>query len=134
MESDNLTLVTSEDNELSALDILNLDDSELQPIEIPEWKKNGKPGKAYISVLSADEMIRFNELLSNPAQKKEALMRLVAYGLRNKNGERLITDDKIHEFKKRSIKVFIRLQNEIMELNGLSDKAKNAEDELRKNA
>lgn len=117
----------SEQNELTTEDILAADDSELKPVTIPEWKKNGADGLAYLKVMSAKDAMRFGELMADPARRPDAMLRLVGFCLVNAKGERLMPDAMLEKFREKSVKVYMRLQKIALELNGFTDDEKATE-------
>lgn len=108
-----------QDQELTADDIYNSDDLTVSdPVEIPEWRKNDKPGIIYFRVMSADEHIKFQELLKGPT-KNSVMVRILALCACNKNGDLLFKPTDMEKLRKKSTVVFNRLSKFLLQLNGM---------------
>ena len=116
---------------LTADEILDINDVEYVDVAVPEWK-----GSVRLQTMSADEAIKFTELMTDPAKRKNAMVRIVAVCMVNENGERLFADGpeqqgKMEKFRKKNVKVFMRLQAEALRLNGFTEDAKKVEAEAK---
>jgi hypothetical protein len=118
--------VTTENNFLTAEDIFNSDDIDYIKIEVPEWKKNGVPGKICFRAMTAAEAIKFIKEGKNAADSADNYVRVVAETAvvmdadGNPTNERLFKGDvAIHKLKEKKSGIFIRLQKAIMKLNNL---------------
>lgn len=114
----------AKDKFLSADDILAVDDIEVVPVDVPEWK-----GKVHLRTMSADEATKFTEYLSDPANKRKGLVRIVALCLCDEKGNRLFPDGpdsaaKLEKLRGKNVKAFVRLQKEAMRINGYEDETK----------
>jgi hypothetical protein len=110
---------------LSADDILNADDVQYRTVHIPEWK-----GTVRVRTLSAEEVSDYVEAIGG-VQKRDALAIMVFRSLVKTDGSQLFTDpEQLVPLKRRSMAAFIRLQEVILEMNGLgkaaAERAKNA--------
>lgn len=108
---------------LTAKDILDSNDLETAEMEVPEWG-----GTLRLRVMTADEAIKFQDVLNTPA-KKSAWVKLLALCAVDADGNRLFSDREMELLKKKSTAVFLRLQDFLLKLNGFTqeaaDKAKN---------
>jgi hypothetical protein len=112
---------------LSADEILDVNDVEYVDVEVPEWK-----GTVRLQTMSADDAIKFTDLMSAPDKRKSAMVRIVALCAVNEAGERLFPDGpeqqgKMERLRKKNVKAFMRLQIEALRLNGFADDAKKVE-------
>lgn len=114
----------------SAADILEADDTERTPVDVPEWKR-----RVFLRVLPAAEAIALEEKIRAlpEAQRYEAIYHNVAACLVDADGKRLfVGDDAVEKLKTRNPKVLMRLQNIAMRMNNVSalvESAKNASGE-----
>lgn len=104
---------------LTMEDILAADDLTLVPEYVPEWK-----GNVYLGVMSEAEARSYSDEMKDPEKRKGAMIRLLAYCLRNEKGDRLITPDKMDAFRKKSVVVYVRLQKKALRLNGFLEDEK----------
>lgn len=109
-----------EDQTLTAEDILGSDDLTILQLEVPEWKKNGKPGVLHLRVMSADETIKFQDAMKSPAHKSNAWVKILAICACDPNGARLFSDSDMEKLRKKSTSVFLRLQRRLLEINGMA--------------
>jgi hypothetical protein len=107
---------------LTAADILGASDEEIRIVEVPEW--GGK--KIRMRTLTAGESGEFMSLASDKAKQGEAPLYILMMSLVDEAGRRLFKKADIETLKKRSLKVVMRIQDIAMDLNGLTDKAKEA--------
>jgi len=106
---------------LSADEILAVDDTRYERVPVPEWK-----GTVRIRSLSAEEVQEYVESIDGPA-KRNAMVMMMMRSAVDKDGRQLFGDPKVlGALKKKSMSAYVRLQDKILELNGLSDKAKAA--------
>lgn len=105
--------------DLTTDDILAADDLTLEPEDVPEWN-----GRVYIRVMSAQEAGDYAEQMSDLTKRKQAMMRLLAYTLCDAKGNKLIPTDKMDQFRKKSVKVYMRLQKRALKLNGFLEDEK----------
>jgi hypothetical protein len=106
---------------LTADDILAADDVQIIPVEMPEWK-----GTVHLRTMTADEAVKFTEYLSDPANKRKGLVRIVALSLCDEKGNRLFPDGpdsgpRLDKLRTKNVKAFVRLQKEAMKLNGYDE-------------
>lgn len=100
---------------LSANDILSADDitNSLIEVEVPEWG-----GTVMFRPMTAAECILWNQKLSGPG-KNEAWLSIFASCAVDENGQRLFTPKQLDDLRKKNVRVFFRLQHELMRLNGM---------------
>lgn len=113
---------------LSAADIFAVEDREIIDIPVPEWK-----GTLRLQALTAAEAIEFTNMADNPATKQNAFVRIVALCAVDENRKRLFTDADMQKLRTKSAKIFMRLQEAALKLNGWDkasrEAAKNASGE-----
>lgn len=116
------------DQFLSADDILGVDDitPSVVEVEVPEWSKNGKPGKLRFRPMTASEAVRFQNTLGSKENKNKAWVRIFALCAVDKNGDRLFSDARMSDLMEKNTGVFMRLQTQLMSLNGFDEAAKAA--------
>ena len=87
---------------------------------IPQWG-----GWIKFRALSGEVALEFQKLVADPAQRDEAWIRIVGLcAVRHDNvDERLFTDAQVELLKKKSASVFVRLQERLSKLNGLTKEA-----------
>lgn len=103
---------------LTAEEILSADDVQYRTVAVPEWK-----GSVRVRTLSADEVSDYVEAI-NGVQKRDSLSIMVFRSLVKADGSQLFTDQaQLTPLKRRSMAAFVRLQEVILELNGLSKAA-----------
>jgi len=100
---------------LTAEEILGKSDFEFIEVDIPEWG-----GTIRFKALSADEAITFTEGVKG-AFKNSAFVRIVALCAVDADGKRLFTDNQMGALRQKSVKVFKRLQDVLLKLNGFTD-------------
>lgn len=117
-----------EKNYLSAEDIFAADDIDFVEVEVPEWKRNGKPGVIRLRAMNASEAIKFGEDVKDKAKLAESYVRIIALTAVKVNpdgtcGDPLFMGDvAVHNLRKKKNAVFIRLQKAAMKLNFPEDK------------
>lgn len=116
------------ERELTAADILNTDDTTVVPMEIPEWKKDGKPGVLYFKVMTADQAIKFQELLATPAHRRSVFVRLLADCACDSQGNLLFKTSDLEQLRKKQVSVFVRMQKFLLQLNGMASAEKTWDD------
>jgi hypothetical protein len=110
-------------NYLSAEDIFAADDIDFVEVEIPEWKRDGKPGTIRLRAMNASEAIKFGEEVKDKAKLAESYVRIVALTAVKVNpdgtcGDPLFVGDvAVHNLRKKKNAVFMRLQKAAMKLN-----------------
>ena len=105
-------------------DILACDDIETRLIDVPEWKCS-----VYLRALRADEGLDLQEALEAvPKEKRHrTIATMVASYLAAPDGSRLFkTPEDIAKLNTRSQKVLMRLQDEIMDMQGFEKNADGA--------
>ena len=100
---------------LSADDIVNADDLVGSTIEIdvPEWG-----GTVLFRPMTGQEAIDFNSQIQS-GKRNDAWARIFAQCAVDEAGNRLFPPNKIELLRKKSAKVFFRLQHKLMHLNGM---------------
>lgn len=112
---------TVEERLLTLDEIFSADDLKVITVEIPEWpKKNGQTGVIRLKTMTADEAIAFTK---KAREDKEAAMILLVQrcAVLNDNATKMFKEEQIVMLRKKSIKVFNRLQNAALELNGFTE-------------
>ena len=105
------------DRILSAADILGIDDVTIINVPVPEWK-----GTVRLKTLSAESVAEYLEAIDGPA-KRNAIVLMFMRSAVDGDGNLLFKDaDTLHELKRRSMRAYMRVQKQILELNGLDDK------------
>jgi hypothetical protein len=95
---------------LTAEDILNADDVEYKKVLVPEWG-----GAIRLKIMSAADAIRFNRM----PNRDEAIVQILAFCACDEDGKLLFTSAKqVEKLREKNIKVFSRLQDACLELNG----------------
>lgn len=111
--------IPADAKDLTMEDILAADDLTLVPEFVPEWK-----GTVYLGVMSEAEARSYSDEMRDQEKRRGAMIRLLSYCLRNSKGERLIPQDKMDAFRKKSVVVYVRLQKKALLLNGFLDDEK----------
>ena len=111
-----------EGGELSAEDIFGADDLTLVRVTVPEWQKNGRPGVVYFRPMSAESMLRFQEQMRRG--DKAGFVKIVAECACSSKGEPLFTAAHVEALKKKNVAVFMRLQDMLLQLNGMKTPTK----------
>jgi hypothetical protein len=104
-------------------DVIAVDDLQFRDVEVPEWG-----GTVRLRALSAAEAKKFNEGNDQSAYKRESALQLVALAMVDEEGNRVIKPENLEAFRKKSVKVIMRLATIATELNedvADRDKAKN---------
>ena len=100
--------------ELSADDIIGAKDSTLFKTVVPEWN-----GTVYFKAMSAQRSMDFQRMLEDKAQRAGMFVRMFQECACNSAGETLFTTQHIEALRKKNVGVFLRLQNPLMQLNGM---------------
>lgn len=110
------------ENLLTAEDILGMVDEEFRVVEVPEW--GGR--KIRLRTLTAGESAEFTALAADKTRQGEAPVHLLMLSACDESGKRLFKRNDMEVLKRRSLKAVMRLQDIAMDLNGLTEKAKEA--------
>lgn len=105
---------------LTADDILAANDLTIIKIEVPEWG-----GTVCFKTMPADEFIRFQQMADTPA-KDSAWVKILSLCACDEKGNLLFTAQQLGMLKTKSTAVFLRLQKQLLALNGIEDKTKEA--------
>lgn len=105
--------------ELSADDILSVDDTKPVPFEVPEWPKNGCAGVIYLKPWTAEDVTEWIDLMDGPA-KRNAMVLAVIRSVVSKDGVRTFTEKHLEALKQKSMAACHRIQKRVLEMNGLS--------------
>ena len=100
--------------ELNADDILGAKDSTLFKTVVPEWG-----GTVYFKAMSAQRSMDFQRMLEDKAQRAGMFVRMFQECACNSAGEQLFSPQHIEGLRKKNVGVFLRLQNALMQLNGM---------------
>lgn len=95
--------------------ILNVADTNLEPVDVPEWN-----GNVYVPVLSLAEL---DELAKIQRKTDNANALMATRIIRNDTGERVFTDDDAPALAKKSGKAILRVLKRFNDVNGLTDDA-----------
>ena len=111
---------------LTAEEILGLDDLDYKDIHIPEWK-----GTVRIRSLSALDALEYFRDVRIPAKKDDAMLLIIIKSVVDVAGNRVFKPAQIDMLRKRNFRVFARLQDEILVLNGFNKDQKKQEAESK---
>ncbi len=112
-------MVEDAGKQLSADDILGVDDLEIKVVNVPEWK-----GIVHLRVLPADEGLALNDQMQALPKEKQsdAIFMLLGACLVDAGGKRMFTtDEQLAKLRTRSQKVLIRLQKSALQLQGWTE-------------
>lgn len=108
---------------LSAIDILEADDTVLEPVDVPEWG-----GVVYIRSLTGTERDRIEAEMTSADSGRERNERLqnmrakmVQRAACDETGRRLFTHNQVEALGKKNAKALTRLFRKANELSGLSE-------------
>jgi hypothetical protein len=113
------TEATVEEKLLTAEDILAAEDLTTKKIYVPEWK-----GTVMFRVMNGLEAVQFQDVLSNTDNRsgvaRVGWIKIFAMSAINPDGTRMFTERQIAKLMEKNSAVFFRLQDELMDLNGLT--------------
>lgn len=95
---------------LSAADVFAAQDSKRVEIDVPEWG-----GIILVQSLTGEDAATLTG-----ANRAEGIARIVALSCVDEQGERLFTVDDIKRLQKKSFRAMVRVQDVVMELNGMT--------------
>lgn len=124
-------VIEFKEQELTADDIFGTDDLTVVPFKVPEWQKNGKPGVIFFKVMSADAASMFQEMLKVKDQRRNAMVHLIAACACSSDGRLLFDEDAVAKLQKKNVAVFMRMQDFLLKLNGMSRPDKSWESVLK---
>lgn len=107
---------------LSAADILKAEDLDYKEVEVPEWG-----GTIRLRAMSAVDSLIFLVAMEGENKKKQANTRLVAMSVVDENGNKVFTENQLSALEGKNVRVINRLAEEVLILNGMSAKKKDAE-------
>ena len=96
-------------------DILNVSDTPLVPVEVPEW--NGRVNVPVLSLAELDDLAKIQHAGGN----SNALM--AARIIRDSAGQRIFTDDDAPALARKSGKAILRILQRFNEVNNLAEDA-----------
>jgi hypothetical protein len=99
---------------LGAADILNSSDRKTIPVDVPEWG-----GIVLVQSMTGEEAAQ----LGDAGSKAEGIARIVALSLVDEAGHHLFTVEDIPKLQKKSFRAMVRIQDVVLELNGLTAEA-----------
>lgn len=105
---------------LSAKEILDVADFQEVTVDIPEWR-----GSVRLRSLTAADAAKYVDSVRNNAQ--DSAIMLFALSCVDERGQRIFTYDDLPALREKQFRVILRLQNRLLELNGLRDSAKTEE-------
>jgi hypothetical protein len=112
--------MTDEAADLNGQDILDAADGEPLPVDVPEWRKNGKPGRIYLlQVSAADALLMTKEMKNDDTKGDEGIARILAMTACDKDGKKLFTVEQVTALMKKNMKVLNRLQRIALQHNGM---------------
>ena len=103
---------------LTPEEILALDDLAIKEMFIPEWDSWVR-----FRVMSAATALAFQKSLDDPAKVKDAWVRIFALSAVNEDGTRMFDDRQLEALRKKSTTVFMRMQQFLLDINGMSKEA-----------
>lgn len=111
----------SDENLLTEEEILSADDLDYVDVPVPEWTPKGaaKPKCIRLRAMSAADGIKFTEEIGGEARKNGMVKILVACAIKA-DGSPMFTAQQLEALKKKNIRVFSRLQDEALKLNGFT--------------
>lgn len=115
------------DNILTKDTILIAEDIVIKPVEVPEWKVDGKPGVVHIKGLTGAQKDHFESTLTEGRGKnrtenwKNFRARLLVLTIVDKDGKRLFGLDDVEALGKKSASALDRLFTVAQELSGFRD-------------
>lgn len=102
----------TDDQLLTAEDILSGGDDYLSPLEIPELSKNGKPGVVYLKPLSAGDVLDFAE--GDKGTRTSRIIPLIAKAIVRQDGSPMFNDGEVARLRDIRMDVFTRLSKAVM--------------------
>lgn len=119
---------------LSAEEILAADDLDYVDVEVPEWTPPGRPAHSVrLRAMTAGTAMAFAADVANEQKKREAMVRLLLECAVDEEGVPIFKAEHLAALQEKSFKVFQRLQNEALILNGFATEEGEEEGEAEKN-
>jgi hypothetical protein len=120
-------------DELTADDIFNLDDLEIEELNIEEWN-----GKVYMRTFTGTERAQLQTKFASVNVKSgnstlDVMLTVFVYGICDGNGKRLFKNDKptLDKLKSKKGTVIESAANQIMIFNGLAQAEKKIEENAK---
>lgn len=107
-----------EEKELTADDILAIDDEAVLKIRVPEWV-----GVVRFKSMTGNDAIGMQRKLKDPAQKDNAIIQMFVMTAIDRAGNPLFDEDAVRLLKKKRFSVFLKLQHELLKFNGYTKEA-----------
>jgi hypothetical protein len=119
---------------LSADEILGADDLDYIDVLVPEWTPPGQePASVRLRSMSAGTAMQFAVDVADGQKRQQAMVRLLVECAIGEDGEPLFAEEHLEALQSKSFKVFQRLQNEALKLNGFATEEGEEEGEAEKN-
>ena len=119
---------------LSAEQILAADDLDTVDVPVPEWTPPGQPtASVRLKAMSARMAMQFAAEVTDESKKREAMVRLVLTCAIDDAGEPLFTEAHLEALQAKSVRVFQRLQDKALVLNGFAVEEGEEEGQAEKN-
>jgi len=110
---------------IRAQEIREVNDVQYRLIPVPEW--GGEDAEIRIRSMSAGELVKFTNLKGENA--KQGMVRALVMCAVDEDGERIFTTDDVAWLMDKNISVLHRIQDAILELNGMRKAAESDEDD-----
>lgn len=114
---------------ISLAQILGSKDREPVPVEVPEWG-----GTVYLKAMNAHLARAYSEAVNDPDKKHSSTVLAVQVCLCDEQGNQLVPDDALDEFKQKNWGIIQRLGRQVGRLNGVlsEEETKKVVDEVKK--
>jgi hypothetical protein len=109
-------------------EVMAADDISFVEVEVPEWgkKADGSSKKVLLKSMSGGEAITFGDKMNDPKTKSQGMIEIVTLTAVRPDGKGgyspLFNQTQAVGLKKKSVRVFMRLQKAALELNGFNEK------------
>ena len=101
---------------LSASEILAAQDIETVDVDVPEWG-----GTVRLRAMSGEEAAKFVDSLGG--KTSTSAVKVVMLCAINEKGDPLFSEEQLELLKKKSLRAILRLQKEVLRINGMSEEA-----------
>lgn len=116
-----------DDTLLTPEDIFKSIDIETFDVGMPEWKtKDGHPGTIRLRMLTAQELAIYNDALDGTAKRNAMVLIVIRSAVQSDGVTPLFSERDLEKLKQKSVKAFARLQDEILRINGIDGRGKQA--------
>lgn len=98
----------------------------MEPLEIPERQKNGKPGIVFVRELPAPDVIAYiTNRGDTTAEDKTWLFSVMSIAICKRDGSPMFAPDGLKNLRETSFAIFTRLQTKFLELNPINSGGEN---------